>query len=493
MSAVRANVDFAKRIFADRLGNRYVYGGEWNPNNTDQGCDCSALVAHICNAIIYGTGMQWRRIDPATGGWITTESWRPIEVGQHGPFGTITVASPRDFPADAAVRIALHHGPGGGANSHMNCMVEGTYMESSGSHGCCTNNTGAIPHTSNFWNDFAYLPGPISGDAGPTPPPPQEHATIFGIDISNHQGNMDIAQVKREGFEFLFAKVSEGHNYKDPYWPRNRDLARENSLILAGYHYVTTENANAQAELFVSHLGDKTIPAMLDFEENSGDIANYWRVKNAIEARGVKVALSYIPKWYWQKIGSPDLSTVPGLIQSSYVNGTGYASALYPGDGSDRWAPFGNRQPIILQFTDKASVAGLKVDANAFRGTPDQMREGLGQGSWTPPMNQLVGGNNPMANADDVNRQLDDPNDKVVIYEGSPFAHPGWTIRDWVRTLVWDLTRFQKPGDARFKANPDAVWGLRDAVSSLQRQVNQNNVMLKRLLDQQEIKHDDLD
>ena len=113
---------------------------------------------------------------------------------------------------------------------------------------------------------------------------------------------------------------------------------------------------------------------MLDFEDGSGNIDNFWAMLQAIEARGVHVALSYIPRWYWERIGRPDLSRVPGLIQSSYVNGTGYASVLYPGDKSIRWAPYGGRQPDILQFTDKAQIAGKALDANAFRGSPDQLR-----------------------------------------------------------------------------------------------------------------------
>jgi len=72
------------------------------------------------------------------------------------------------------------------------------------------------------------------------------------------------------------------------------------------------------------------------------------------------------------------LSRVPGLIQSSYVNGTGYASVLYPGDDSIRWAPFGGCQPDILQFTDRALIAGKVLDANAFRGSPDQLGTLLG-------------------------------------------------------------------------------------------------------------------
>ncbi|MDM1889084.1 lysA, partial [Mycobacteroides abscessus] len=115
-----------------------------------------------------------------------------------------------------------------------------------------------------------------------------------------------------------------------------------------------------------------------------GGIDNFWAVKNAIEARGVRVALSYIPRWYWEKIGKPDLSGVPGLIQSSYVNGTAYASVLYPGDDSPRWAAFGGKTPDILQFTDKALVAGKSLDANAFRGTLAQLKALLGAQPETP-------------------------------------------------------------------------------------------------------------
>lgn len=203
--------------------------------------------------------------------------------------------------------------------------------------------------------------------------------TIFGIDISNNNGVVDIAQVQREGFAFVWAKVSEGSGFRDVFWPRTRDWCRELDVIVAGYHYVRTDDPNRQADLFVNQLGDNTIPAMLDFEEGSGGIENFWAVLNAIEARGVRVALSYIPRWYWDRIGRPDLSSVPGLIQSSYVNGTGYASVLYPGDTSSFWTGFGGRDPDLLQFTDRALVASKSLDANAFRGTEDELRALLGE------------------------------------------------------------------------------------------------------------------
>lgn len=255
-------------------------------------------------------------------------------------------------------------------------------------------NGGVAPHLHLSYMPREYNPArkqdplPVLAGAAepgqPTQPSGGNTVTIFGIDISNNNGTVDIDQVKAEGFQFVWAKVSEGATFRDVFWPRTRDWCRQVGLALAGYHYIREGDANAQADNFVAQLGDKSIPAMLDFEDGSGGIDNFWAVKNAIEARGVRVALSYIPRWYWEKIGKPDLSRVPGLIQSSYVNGTAYASVLYPGDDSPRWAAFGGKTPDILQFTDKALVAGKSLDANAFRGTLAQLKALLGAKPETP-------------------------------------------------------------------------------------------------------------
>ncbi len=213
--------------------------------------------------------------------------------------------------------------------------------------------------------------------------------TLYGIDISNHQRGMDLAQVAREGLDFVFCKVTEGVGFVDATWPGYRDAAKAAGLLLAGYHYLRADSdIDAQADSFVRHLGPG-IPAMVDFEANGGDLDTFWAFVRAVNARGVRVALSYIPRWYWQQVGGGDLSQVPGLIQSSYVSGTGYASELYPGDDASGWAAFGGRTPDLLQFTDQALVAGMSVDANAFRGTRDQLAallDGTPGGSMSDPI-----------------------------------------------------------------------------------------------------------
>ena len=205
--------------------------------------------------------------------------------------------------------------------------------------------------------------------------------TLFGCDISNNNdggtNTIDLTEIINEGFSWIEAKVSEGNHYRDPDWPRIRDFCKVSDIPYIGYHYVTTDPPAQQAATWVANGGGPN--AMLDFELNSGDISNFWAVLNAFRNVGVTVRLSYIPHWYWQQIGAPDITNAPGLVASNYVVGTGYAAQLYPGDSSARWFPYGGAAPQILQFSAQAIVANLQVcDVNAFRGTTSQLRQLLG-------------------------------------------------------------------------------------------------------------------
>lgn len=169
MVLLQTNIDFAKKIFADRLPyggtpDNYVYGGTWDPDDPSVGCDCSGLVTDILSACCDGPAMPWDREG------LSTESYRYKPLGgpqQIGPFTLSHVARPADFPSSAVVLISLHHEGEGGPDSHMNCAVRDssglTYMESNGSVGCCTLGTGAMAMSNAYWNDWWYLDGPILG------------------------------------------------------------------------------------------------------------------------------------------------------------------------------------------------------------------------------------------------------------------------------------------------------------------------------------------
>lgn len=207
--------------------------------------------------------------------------------------------------------------------------------------------------------------------------------TLYGVDVSNNndggRGTIDLDAIVAENFAWIEAKVSEGNHYRDPDWERIKQFGAAKGIPVIGYHYVTNEDPASQARTWVANNGGPN--AMLDFEKvpDLTYIGQFWAVVNAFKAAGVTTRLSYIPHWYWQDIGSPDISQVPGLIASNYVTGVGYASSLYPGDNSGRWFSYGGKSVDILQFSSQAIVANLQTcDVNAFRGTPDQLAQLLG-------------------------------------------------------------------------------------------------------------------
>ena len=238
--------------------------------------------------------------------------------------------------------------------------------------------------------------------------------TLYGPDTSNNNfssvsaATTFVTQLPGQGYSWIEQKVSEGSYYQDPYWPVISQWCEQNHFPCIGYHYVTTDDPAAQAQNWRSNNGGDY--AMLDFEANSGDINNFWAVVTAFNGAGVIISLSYIPRWYWQQIGSPDLSGVPGLITSNYVGGTGYASSLYPGDESTYWTSYGDVTPKILQFTDAAQIGTLSVDCNAFEGTLDQLIALLQGGTMTAPDPTTATLTQILAIVQDIQVQLRGPN-----------------------------------------------------------------------------------
>ena len=205
MPVHRKTIEFAKVIAYDRHNNDYVYGGNWDPMNKTVGTDCSGCVVDELDAGINGTAMEWTRHG------LSTESWRPPTMGgnanpQNGPFGTVMVDKPTQFPADAAVLCAFHHGPGGGANSHTWCELNpGTNylkVETNGDDGTVLND--GTPNfndqvldvrDTSYANNWWYLPGPIvedntplqHGPSGVAAPPAGEPQDTLFADVSEFQ------------------------------------------------------------------------------------------------------------------------------------------------------------------------------------------------------------------------------------------------------------------------------------------------------------------
>lgn len=187
----------------------------------------------------------------------------------------------------------------------------------------------------------------------------------FGIDIASYQAGENLTEVHGEGFTFVYVKATQGVSYINPYY--KAWAANPGGMILIPYHYVTTDAPAAQAAHFRSIVGQ--VPAMMCDIENGAPTTGAG-IKSVIDAfKALEYAVDgYIPRWFWQEIGSPTMSGwgLRNLIASDYpTTNSGYASALYPGDSYKGWDAYGGVKPTILQFTDAAKVGGQLVDAEA--------------------------------------------------------------------------------------------------------------------------------
>ena len=219
--------------------------------------------------------------------------------------------------------------------------------------------------------------------------------TLYYPDLSNNnwRSGQDLisflAEMPKEGFAGVCHKVSEGNYYLDAYWPICLNWCRQNNMPVIGYHYVTESDPNGQAQAYLNNGG--TTNVMLDYEANSGGIENFWSVVDAFNRVGLNVQILYLPQWYWSgTMGSPDLSPLNGngisLVSSNYPAGTGFASSIYEdagGDSGPGWAGYGGVYPAAWQFTDKATVCGIPVDCNAYRG--DDINVLFGTVAAAPP------------------------------------------------------------------------------------------------------------
>jgi hypothetical protein len=370
VTVTRANVEAGKGILGPRLGVAYAYGRVWSPTNPRQGCDCSAAVGTELEIVTKSLDRaSWAHV-------VSTESWpydyntnTPAAPGTVGPYGTIAVARLSDIPADAAMTINIMHG-GGGEDSHMNCVLDGTVIESNGSHGTCTAGTGAYASTASLWTDHWYLPGPIIEDGTPVTAQPEPPDTLFA-DVSEWQTPVNdtypyrtISIRSNDGtrrdlnwanYAWCCRAADDGrltHFYVYFVWrPGVDSVGVLKSMVGAPHPKMVVEidieswngeisgnqsaGLNAAFAQVAQWLGD---PRRVMAYGNAGDLTNLWPARPA----GMRVRVA--------SYGSNQ--SFPGKIAHQYTNGKGYGGGLPEG-----CPPFGN--------CDMNSADGLTATALA--------------------------------------------------------------------------------------------------------------------------------
>lgn len=100
-------------------------------------------------------------------------------------------------------------------------------------------------------------------------------ASVEGVDVSSHNGNVSWSKLKKSGVRFAYTKATEGTSYTNPYFTQQYDGPYDAGMIRGAYHFALPDNSGGttQADYFARHGGGwsrdhKTLPGVLDLEWN---------------------------------------------------------------------------------------------------------------------------------------------------------------------------------------------------------------------------------
>lgn len=189
-----------------------------------------------------------------------------------------------------------------------------------------------------------------------------ERYPIKGIDVSRHNGMMNLDAAAADGIEFIFMKASEGENHRDENFHINYEKAGHAGLKRGAYHFFRFDKDGiSQAQNFMNAVGDRKLElgVAIDIEQSGNP--------KGIPLDSIIIRLSDMV----------DYLNLKGHRVMFYTNRQGYEDFLlhyYP--GFPLWICNFSSTPFdadwtFWQYDHHGKVKGISsgVDLNVFVGT----------------------------------------------------------------------------------------------------------------------------
>lgn len=219
------------------------------------------------------------------------------------------------------------------------------------------------------WPEFA-------GGKPATVPAPAAPAHAHGIDISSHQGGLNIAAIWAD---FVIVKVTEGTGYINPFWQQQAEATLAAGKRLGLYLFANDEDPSEQARFFLdrakAYAGRATF--WLDWEADSLNLApsDALVILNRMAAETGSTPGIYLNG---QGMESGDWSAVAGRFPLWYAGGPNYASyGQAYSDPATPTVPYWGGNVLIHQYTEDGYLPGynshLDLDRLRDRAAWDQM------------------------------------------------------------------------------------------------------------------------
>nr|DAP78448.1 MAG TPA: hypothetical protein [Caudoviricetes sp.] len=154
--------------------------------------------------------------------------------------------------------------------------------------------------------------------------------SLFGVDISSHQGNIDLSALT---IDFCIVKATEGTTYLNPFFHSKMEQAKSLGLLTGVYHFANGRTSGLQeADWFLANIGNYVGNSILilDWEDDAverGASYAYEFMKRIEEKTGVKPMLYtgryVIEQFDFSKIVQADyglwLATLDGSEYHTYM------------------------------------------------------------------------------------------------------------------------------------------------------------------------------
>ena len=109
---------------------------------------------------------------------------------------------------------------------------------------------------------------------------------VFGVDVSNYQGEVDWQRLEEQGVQFAYIKATEGSGYVDESARRNIEDSAQTGVKRSCYHFFSFDSSgHTQAQNFINTVPRESIdmPPVVDIEYYADKIYNKPTVDEAEE------------------------------------------------------------------------------------------------------------------------------------------------------------------------------------------------------------------
>ena len=193
---------------------------------------------------------------------------------------------------------------------------------------------------------------------------------VFGVDVSNYQGDINWQELEAQNVSFAFIKATEGSGHTDESARRNLDRAAGTGIKVSAYHFFSFDSAGeTQADNFIAAVGRDEIdmPPVVDIEYY-GDKRQNKPTQEETESI-LRPLLSQLESYYGEK---PIIyTTLP--VYFRYVRGS---FSDYP-----LWIRSVGFEPDLMewkfwQYSDKGTLTGYDgdeehIDLNVYNGSEE--------------------------------------------------------------------------------------------------------------------------